>query len=230
MSPTFTHARNGQVYRYYVSSSLQVGRPSQTSPASLRRVSAPEIEGLLRDQLAARLGEAPETDLSQLLAPVTRIEIEEAAVRIVLRRAKLSRTARAACETMDGDPTSMMLDLPLRCRIRGGRTRIIAPARVQPNERSKRDPVLIRGLRQGHRIAGAMGWRLGEPTPELLNAQAPASAYDRKLCRLAFLAPDIQRLILQGRQPIGTNLQMLMRVAIPTSWAEQRKLLGLLER
>jgi hypothetical protein len=51
----------------------------------------------------------------------------------------------------------------------------------------------------------------------------------RKLCRLAFLAPDIQRRILEGRQPPGVNLEMLVQVAIPTSWPEQRRRLGLLE-
>jgi hypothetical protein len=52
----------------------------------------------------------------------------------------------------------------------------------------------------------------------------------RKLCRLAFLAPDIQRRILEGRQPPGVNLEMLVQVAIPTSWAAQRRAFGFPEK
>jgi hypothetical protein len=46
------------------------------------------------------------------------------------------------------------------------------------------------------------------------------------LARLAFLAPDIQRSIVEGRQPSAMGLERLMRMDLPLSWMEQRKLLG----
>ena len=55
---------------------------------------------------------------------------------------------------------------------------------------------------------------------------APASAYDRRLLRLALLAPDIQRDILAGRQSARFNLEFFMRRPIPLDWNEQRQLLG----
>ena len=86
--------------------------------------------------------------------------------------------------------------------------------------------MLIRGLRQAHRVAAEIGWRCADGTVDLQTGRSLESAYTRKLCRLAFLAPDIQRLILEGRQPAGTNLEMLVHVGFPTSWAEQRRRLG----
>jgi site-specific DNA recombinase len=59
---------------------------------------------------------------------------------------------------------------------------------------------------------------------------APASPYLRKLVRLAFLGPDIQRDILSGRQPHHLTLEHLIRMDLPCSWSEQRAVLNWPER
>ena len=230
MSPTFTHGKSGPVYRYYVSSPLQLGRPVRPNDHALRRISAPEIEALLRDQLAARFRADADADLAKLLAPVRRIDVEVAAVRVTFTRAKVPRAVLAECEALPDDPSLVVLHLLIRLRLRGGRTWITSPPKAAYRRRTKRDPVLVRGLSAAHRIAAKMGWRSSDGGLERLTGKAPAGAYDRKLCRLAFLAPDIQRTILEGRQPVGLNLEMLMPVSIPTSWAAQRRRFSLLEK
>ena len=50
----------------------------------------------------------------------------------------------------------------------------------------------------------------------------PGPRYDRRLLRLAFLSPDIQRAILSGRQPASLRLEDLVRNAMPVDWAEQQ--------
>jgi hypothetical protein len=55
---------------------------------------------------------------------------------------------------------------------------------------------------------------------------APASLYNRRILRLALLAPDIQRDILCGRQPPHLNLETLMNSDIPLGWQQQRRALG----
>ena len=55
---------------------------------------------------------------------------------------------------------------------------------------------------------------------------APVSPYERKILRLAFLAPDIQRDIVKGLQPPALNLETLMKMTIPLAWTEQRAKLG----
>lgn len=55
---------------------------------------------------------------------------------------------------------------------------------------------------------------------------APVSPYDRSILRLAFLAPDIQRAILDGRQPHGFNLEAFGKMTVPLAWSKQRTTLG----
>ena len=60
-----------------------------------------------------------------------------------------------------------------------------------------------------------------------LAAKSPAGAYDRRLCRLAFLAPDIITAILDGRQPVELTANKLMAdTRLPADWAGQRQTLG----
>ena len=56
---------------------------------------------------------------------------------------------------------------------------------------------------------------------------APASPWKRNLVRLAFLAPDIQRTILEGRQPDHLTLALLMKEEVPLLWSDQRRKFGI---
>jgi hypothetical protein len=60
-------------------------------------------------------------------------------------------------------------------------------------------------------------WRRAESVP---------NSYLRRIVRLAFLAPDIQRAILEGRQPPGLTAQQLAQRGLPLAWADQREALG----
>jgi len=83
---------------------------------------------------------------------------------------------------------------------------------------------LIKGLRAAHaRIADSTGCSIGELNTLTLDA-SPKSPYHRNLCRIAFLAPDLQRLILEGRQPLDLTLTRMLQNDLPGSWVEQRRL------
>lgn len=73
-----------------------------------------------------------------------------------------------------------------------------------------------------------MSWRAADGVLQSLDSRAPVSPYDCKLCRLVLLAPDLQRAILDGRQPPGLNLQQLIQQPIPRAWPDQRRLYGAL--
>ena len=48
-----------------------------------------------------------------------------------------------------------------------------------------------------------------------------------RTARLAYLAPDIVRAIVDGRQPRSLNARTLARLgSLPLSWSEQRAMLG----
>ena len=78
---------------------------------------------------------------------------------------------------------------------------------------------MINALRKAH---GMIQLYRGRPILET----APASRYNRDTLALAFLAPDIQRDILAGRQPSTLNLEELRHMQIPLCWKRQRELLG----
>jgi len=66
---------------------------------------------------------------------------------------------------------------------------------------------------------------MGRPE-DLMITSIPKRPYDRYLSRLAFLAPDIQTAILEGRQPHTLSLARLMESPIPPLWEDQRRVFG----
>jgi hypothetical protein len=80
--------------------------------------------------------------------------------------------------------------------------------------------VLVKALRAAHALLGRDA--SGSPVLEV----APATTYHRRLVRLAFLAPDLQRAILSGRQPQGLALAALMDAQLPLLWTEQARAFG----
>jgi hypothetical protein len=112
------------------------------------------------------------------------------------------------------DPAQLRLKLPLRVTTQRGRTEVLA---VAPRLR-KADPVLVAALRSAHQML-ARDTR-GRPTL----AAAPDTSYRRRLIRLAFLAPDLQRAILAGEQPERLTLARVLDSDLPLSWASQRRM------
>jgi site-specific DNA recombinase len=125
------------------------------------------------------------------------------------------------------DPSLATAILPIRCRLRGGRTWLTTPVRSEVTRRARRDPALIRALRQAHRIVAEIGFRCADGKFEGGRKLTLANTHERNLCRLAFLAPDIQRRILDGHQPPTMTLERFVKEGVPTSWAEQRRRFGL---
>lgn len=63
------------------------------------------------------------------------------------------------------------------------------------------DRALIDGLRRAYLELTARGIHLAQANASIDEARGVQDPYLRNLTRLAFLAPDIQRFILEGRQP-----------------------------
>lgn len=217
MSPTFAYGKAGRLYRYYVSAPLQQGVRRQKNDESLRRVSAPRIEGALTKTLS-RLIPGYSDDPTGLIA---RVEVRAGQVVLFLPVTHLAdiRDRLESGETSDADPadhTLCRIVLPLRFAIRGGRTEVLGGAPGQPD----REPVLIRALREAHAMVGR------DPSGGPALETSPSSPHRRKLVRLAFLAPDIQRAIFAGRQPHDLSLARILACELPLAWDDQRQLLG----
>ena len=212
MSPCFSQGRSGKLYRYYVSASLQQGS-AQSESDIIQRVSAPAIEKLVTG-IVERLAPSASDPVSLLLA----VHLRKESIHIDVPAATGQHLAEGLLEGeqivfVTGDMARV--EIPVALPLRGGQRLIIASNTRQANP----DPVLIAALRKAHRMVRR---EHGQPFVDT----APVSPYDRKILRLAFLAPDIQQDILKGLQPRSLNLERLQKLDIPLSWNEQRRALG----
>ncbi len=107
------------------------------------------------------------------------------------------------------------VEVPITLSLRGESKEIVASS----SARCSPDKVLIAALRTAHAM---LRFERGLPIVET----ASVSPYDRKILRLAFLAPELQRDILKVHQPSQINLRKLLGTDIPICWQKQRRALG----
>ncbi|MDP8993736.1 MAG: hypothetical protein M3N07_01945 [Pseudomonadota bacterium] len=112
---------------------------------------------------------------------------------------------------------------PTRLCTRGGRTWLLEP---NGSRRSRPSRPLIAALRRAHVELQLRGIDMTEKRGQLAQPRGVDDPYLRKLTGLAFLAPDMQRGILEGQQPAGLTLSTLLSVPLPLDWQEQRRQLG----
>jgi hypothetical protein len=79
---------------------------------------------------------------------------------------------------------------------------------------------MIKALRAAHSMLGN-----ASREAQVIDV-APKTPYLRRIITLAFLAPDLQRMILDGRQPGWLTLERLTRGEFPISWNQQRAIFG----
>lgn len=191
--------------------------------SAIRRVAAETIHEVVCRAVAPRIDAATAEDIHAVVGAVRRVEVLADEVRISLTSDRLTPGGRKGL-SFDENGAAVLV-VATRCRMRGGRVdQVLPPGAKRP--RAKRDPALIRGLQQAHQLARAMGWRAGDGSLDDIRIVQPTSAYERKLVRIAFLAPDIQRSILDGTQAPTLTLARLLHEPIPTDWADQRRAFG----
>ena len=138
---------------------------------------------------------------------------------------KANPSAPQATWRLEG--TTIVVDIPMQWKRRGGRKVIIAPdghdawAPAKP----RHDETLIRALARAHRWKRMLEEGVCSSTAEIAEDEKIDRSYVNRLLRLTLLAPDIQEAILDGRQPKGMQLEELTR-AMPLAWGEQRELIA----
>jgi hypothetical protein len=238
MTPQWVRGKGGQAYRYYISSPLLRGRPLGTDDRAIRRVPGGALDDIVHDRLQ-RLARPSQggMDWNHARRVLRRIEVHAEAIHLALDRAVLAgrplvgevdldrlRGRLIAGERIapdEADAESVRVILPIRMMLRGGRTWLTTPDGRDAVARRRVDKSLVKGLRLAHALVARNGLAGEDET-----AKAPERPYDRQLCLMAFLAPDIQQAILEGRQPADLNLERLVRQPFPLAWADQRAVLG----
>jgi DNA invertase Pin-like site-specific DNA recombinase len=236
MTPTFSYGKTGRLYRYYVSAALQqgltIGRPAGAA-APLRRVSAPALEGFVLEKLTAIGGwlawddAAPYLRAVELGSDEVTLVVDISDLRLGARHtsilARLQERLIAGEEIVvePNDLTQARIVVPTRAAFRGGRTWLFAVNGGAPAS-SAPDPTLVKGLQNAHALANEWGLNPTEKPSAFATARTPRQAYLRGLCRLVYLAPDLQRAILEGRHARGLTLERLLRDDFPLAWPDQR--------
>jgi DNA invertase Pin-like site-specific DNA recombinase len=233
MSPTTSYGQGGRAFRYYVSASVQQGARRPSADEAVRRVSAPQLEGLISE----RLGRLGGTDAT--LELVERVDLRAHALRISLRADRFTAgfpNSKVALEALQqrlpkGDaidlasPGELSLVIAMRPVFRGGRTWLVNPTSGCVAKPAA-DRQLVAALKRAHRW---LEEHRATPTAKLdvlRTATSPDSSYTRKAMELALLAPDIQRAILEGHQPAGLSLQQILDRGVPVAWPDQRARFG----
>jgi DNA invertase Pin-like site-specific DNA recombinase len=235
MTPSFTRKSDGRAYRYYVSAGLLQGRRRDPADDAVRRVAAVQIEELAADTLRTLSG-----GLFSNLDPVVRIEVYPSTVQIVVRTASMFRRGVDPLEELEAmgsrlppgdqvrseDSNLELVRATIRARTGASKGGVIitGPSGRPASTPLRPNPSLIAALRAGHQVlVDEGGGGLGHPEGVFFD-RAPPSTYQLRLACLAFLAPDIQAMILEGRQPPGLDLGGVLQGGLPPSWEDQRRL------
>ncbi len=117
------------------------------------------------------------------------------------------------------DPAALSIEAPFALRRRGVEGRIVVGDREPQPDRT-----LLRALSRAH--AWVADLRDGKPLSEIATATRHSESYIRTRAQLAFLSPEIQRDILEGRQPEDLTLEKIVRKPVPLDWDDQARLYG----
>ena len=240
--------QNKTKHGYYVSQALLQRR--NDAAGSLPRVSAPVVdEAVLRcvralqfgcREAAHALSDRPDS-ATKVRATVRKIVVSSVELRIDCvgltptkgrsnaagQLQHIEEQLPAGAEILQTDRGLQIL-LPGRLQRRGGAKRIEGWSKQDWSVVTPRhDKVLLGALGCAH------VWREGIERGEITSIETLAKRENlnrrqvSRLLRLAFLAPDIQKAIVDGRQPAGFNLKRLSEIVPPVAWDQQRRQLGL---
>ena len=83
---------------------------------------------------------------------------------------------------------------------------------------------MLRALARAHTWTADL--RRGKSLSDIAAATSHSESYVRTRAQLAFLAPAIQKAILDGRHPPDLTLEKIIRKPIPLDWDMQARIYG----
>jgi DNA invertase Pin-like site-specific DNA recombinase len=170
----------------------------------------------------------PGTRKTMLQTIVHRIEVHPGNVVLEIRPQRLAQIVDPNPElalTTDGDDVdSLTLVIPARLKRNG----LAMTLKVDGGTPAKTlDRSLLRLLTLAERYRDSVLQGQGRSIKDLAAEAGVGTSYFTRVFRLSFLAPDITKAILQGRQPKSLTAKRLSTdIRISPYWTEQRKQLG----
>lgn len=236
LSPSHTRKR-GRRYRYYISRRLVTGRKEnlqgrgwrlpagqlekfiaqairdyQASSAGNSLVADPSIETL--NHLSS-MADADETEILDLLRNA---QIQNGALSLSLDEEALA--AKLNIEQSGINVDQLAFEVPFTRKRRGVETRLVMSGPLA----NQVDAALVGNIARAH--AWLVRVKKGESFEEIATSENISQKRVQQTLEYAFLAPDIMRDILAGKQPLGLTSTWVATHMIPSDWAEQRTLIA----
>jgi DNA invertase Pin-like site-specific DNA recombinase len=246
-------AKGGRHYRYYVSKRLVLGDSRDAGKAW--RVSAPEIERLVRAAVGRLLGGhgaiAQALDESGIHGHRLPSVLESASAW--LERLRSERESGAALAQLadrvdlksNGIQVMLKLPIPTSEEDDGAHPTHLALARFMPMHMKRRgvemrlvlegdttarrvDLSLLKAIARARRWSQDLIYGRVQAVGELAKREGLDRRSVRRLLRLAFLSPRVAEAIVEGRQPPDlTVIKLTRRIDLPPLWSAQEQALGM---
>ena len=164
---------------------------------------------------------------------VARVDVHAETVDITLRPTMLTDIVNPELDfkqlmaSASGDTTTQVLSVLAKVQRAGLEMKLLIQGETGAVRRES-DRSMMRLLGQARRFNDMVMSSKGATITELAAKVGVSRSYFTRIFRLSFLAPEITKAILQGRQPPElTANKLILAGKLPSAWSDQRRQLGL---
>ncbi|EDQ34936.1 Site-specific recombinase, DNA invertase (Pin)-like protein [Hoeflea phototrophica DFL-43] len=242
--------KKGKRYRYYVSNRLlnTAGKDDSNRKTGGWRLPAKALEDQIANAILSHLLNRLPVDLlinpaadiiskigsnldlldvlSRTKSPIAilpcieRGTIRPGAIEISLGPETLADTLEISEDELN--PGALMFTLPFQFRKRGVETKLT----IGTDHAKPIDTTLISSIAKAHQYYDAI--KNGQTFEDIAESENLSKRRIMQVIDLAFLAPDIVKLIVQGDQPLGLTAKWLGINPMPSDWQAQRRIVATL--
>lgn len=223
MSPSHARGKSGRPHRYYVSRPILAGK-SDTAVA-IQRAPARELESVVAERLT-QIMDAP-IDWAAARRALNHITLNDTSVVLSFdRNALASDWLERLRNDQNFSERDYTLEIQARFAARSGAVRMLDAHGRSVTQAPEINDALVRALGRGWRWRALLLRGAYRSSTALARAEGVTRKVVRRCIALAYLAPDLQREILDGGQRPGLSLDRLFTLDIPRDWAAQRRVLA----
>jgi site-specific DNA recombinase len=169
-----------------------------------------------------------------LLGFLSRVSLHADRIDLYVRSDRLARLLTAGSESPPPDAATPPVEaapliLSVKASLRRAGREIAMVIGADPTAAPIADPAMMRLILRARAMWEKVQRREVAGLGELAIQEGVSGSYASRLIRLAFLAPDILRAIMDGRQPVELSAAALLqecRRGLPLDWQQQREALG----
>jgi site-specific DNA recombinase len=164
---------------------------------------------------------------------VARVDVRTETVDITLRPKMVANILNPELhvnhlmESASGFAPTQVLSVPAQVKRAGMEMKLLIQGEFGPARREP-DRSLMRLLGQARRFSDLVMNSKGVTITAVATNIGVSRSYFTRVFRLSFLAPEITKTIVQGRQPSDlTANKLILASKLPSAWSDQHRYLGL---